>query len=281
MKNLKESFLIFLRGLFMGTADAIPGVSGGTIALITGIYERLIYAINNINNLILKELFHLNIKKAFKNLKKLDFKLFIPLALGIIMALFTFAHIISYLLTNKTAITYSFFFGLILSSSILVYKHTHNNHLKNIPSLLIGILLAIILTGLTKTATNHSNIIIFLSGAIAICAMILPGISGAFILVLLNQYEFIINLIKTLQIDKIIIFAVGALVGILSFSKILTYLLKSHKKQTMALLTGLMIGSLRIPFYKIITTYTNIWPTIISTIIGFTIVFILEKKFTS
>lgn len=281
MKNLKEYFLTFLRGIFMGTADAIPGVSGGTIALITGIYERLIYAINNINTIIIKELFQLNIKKAFKNTKKLDFRLFIPLALGIIIALFTFAHIIGYLLTNQTAITYAFFFGLILSSAFFVYKHTHNNHLKNIPSLLIGILLAILITGLTKTATAHTNIIIFLSGVIAICAMILPGISGAFILVLLNQYEFILNIIKTLQINKLLIFALGAIIGILSFSKLLFYLLKKHKKQTMALLTGLMLGSLRIPFYKITTTYTNIWTTIISAIIGFTIVFILEKKFTS
>ena len=280
MKNLKESFMIFLRGIFMGIADAIPGVSGGTIALITGIYQRLIHAINNINTLIIKEIANNNIKKAITNIKKIDFPLFIPLILGIIIALLTVSHIIGYLLTAYTAITYAFFLGLILISALFVYKHSKRPHEKNLPYVILGFIFALWFTGLTALKTTHSLPIIFLSGAIAICAMILPGISGAFILVLLNQYEFLINALKNIYFDKIVVFIMGAIVGILSFSNFLDYLLKKHKSTTMSFLTGLMIGSLRIPYNKIITSQYNIISIILAGLIGIALVFLLEKKFS-
>jgi putative membrane protein len=280
MNNIKESFMIFLRGVFMGIADAIPGVSGGTIALITGIYQRLIHGINNINTLILKEIVNNNIKKAITNIKKIDFPFFIPLILGIAIALLTVSHIIGYLLTAYTSITYAFFLGLILISALFVYKQSKRQHEKNLPYIILGFIFSLWFTGLTAIKTTHSLPILFLAGAIAICAMILPGISGAFILVLLNQYEFMINSLKNILIDKLAVFIIGGIVGILSFSNFLDYLLKKHKSATMSFLTGLMIGSLRIPYEKIISTQYNIISTIIAVAIGIILVLVLEKKFS-
>jgi putative membrane protein len=280
MNNIKESFMIFLRGVFMGIADAIPGVSGGTIALITGIYQRLIHGINNINTLILKEIANNNIKKAITNIKKIDFPFFIPLILGIAIALLTVSHIIGYLLTAYTSITYAFFLGLILISALFVYKQSKRQHEKNLPYIILGFIFSLWFTGLTAIKTTHSLPILFLAGAIAICAMILPGISGAFILVLLNQYEFMINSLKNILIDKLAVFIIGGIVGILSFSNFLDYLLKKHKSATMSFLTGLMIGSLRIPYEKIISTQYNIISTIIAVAIGIILVLVLEKKFS-
>ena len=264
----------------MGIADAIPGVSGGTIALITGIYQRLIHAINDINILILKEIANNNIKKAITNIKKIDFYLFIPLILGIAISLLTVSHIIGYVLRAYTSITYAFFLGLILISAFFVYNHSKKQHEKNLPYVLLGFIFAIWFTGLTTLKTTHSLPVLFFSGAIAICAMILPGISGAFILVLLNQYEFLINALKNILMDKIVVFMMGAIVGILSFSNLLDYLLKKHKNTTMSILTGLMIGSLRIPYEKIVSSQYNITSTIIAGLIGIALVFFLEKKFS-
>ncbi len=277
--NLKESLLFFLRGLFMGIADIIPGVSGGTIALITGIYERLIKAINDVNELIIKQVFKKKISKACKNILKLDFGFLIPLALGIAIAMLSLSHLMDYLLHEQTALTYAFFFGLILASAIFVYKHAGKNHWKNLIFGMAGLVLSFWIAGLSTVNASHSVIILFLSGAIAICAMILPGISGAFILVLLGQYEFIIGAIKNLMLDKIVIFGAGAVVGILAFSKLLNYLLKKHKPATMSFLTGLMLGALRKPYLEISASYGSLLQVIIVAVIGFGIVFFLERKF--
>ncbi|NQU98738.1 DUF368 domain-containing protein [Candidatus Woesearchaeota archaeon] len=263
----------------MGIADAIPGVSGGTIALITGIYDRLITAINGINKLFVKEVFNRKVDRAFKNIKKIDFALFVPLLLGIMLAMFSLSHVMSYLLSELTAITYAFFFGLILSSAFFVYKQADKDNFKKVIFLLIGFVFAFWFVGLKALEANHSTPIIILAGAIAICAMILPGISGAFILVLLNQYEFMINSIKNLLWDKMGLFIAGAIVGILSFSKLLNYLLKKHRGKTMSFLTGLMLGSLRLPYGRIVESIGNLAYPIVAAIVGFGIVFVLEKKF--
>lgn len=285
MKLIKlniETFLIFLRGLFMGTADVIPGVSGGTIALITGIYERLIHAISRIDFKFILYLFEGDFKRFKQNaIQEIDFELFIPLLLGIGIAVLTMSKIISFLLTNYPAVTFGFFFGLILASAIFVYNHVDELNIKNLAFLAIGFVFAIIFVGLNPIQANHSLPIIFLSGSVAICAMILPGISGAFVLLLLNQYEYMINALNNLQLVEIITFIAGALVGILSFSRILDYLLIHHKSVTMAFLVGLMIGTLRLPYEKIVVSMESPIPIVIAAIIGFAIVFILEKRFES
>lgn len=283
MKKIKinlETFLIFLRGLLMGTADVIPGVSGGTMALITGIYQRLVHAISQINANFLLAALKGDFAKSKKEILKWDFSLFIPLLCGIGLAVLTMSKIMTIMLTVYTATTYAFFFGLILASSIFVFNHVDGLNLKNILFLLIGILFAIAFIGLNPIATNHSLLVTFISGMVAICAMILPGISGAFILLLLNQYEYMLAALNNLDFAVIITFILGAIIGILSFSRLLDYLLEHHKSITMAFLVGLMIGTLRLPYTKIMTTMgDNIIAVIISGIIGFFLVIFLEKQF--
>lgn len=283
MKLIKlniETFLIFLRGLFMGTADVIPGVSGGTIALITGIYERLIHAISRIDFKFVLYLLEGDFKKFKQNaVQEIDFELFIPLFLGIGLAILTTSKVISFLLANYPAVTFAFFFGLILASAIFVYNHVDELNIKNLAFVAFGFIFAIIFVGLNPIQANHSLPVIFLSGAVAICAMILPGISGAFVLLLLNQYEYMLNALNSLQFSEIITFCIGAVVGILSFSRILDYLLTHHKSITMAFLVGLMIGTLRLPYEKIVVSMESPIPIVVAAVVGFLIVFVLEKKF--
>lgn len=283
MKLIKlniETFLIFLRGLFMGSADIIPGVSGGTIALITGIYERLIHAISRIDFKFILYLFKGDFKRFKQSVvQEIDFALFIPLLLGIGIAVLTMSKVISFLLIAYPAATFAFFFGLILASAIFVYKHVDELNVKNIAFLIIGFIFAIIFVGLNPIQANHSLPIIFISGAIAICAMILPGISGAFMLLLLNQYEYMINVLNHLQFVEIITFCMGALIGILSFSRFLNYLLTNHKSVTMAFLVGLMIGTLRLPYEKIAFSVESPVVIVVTAVIGFILVFLLERQF--
>jgi putative membrane protein len=184
------------------------------------------------------------------------------------------------MLTVYTATTYAFFFGLILASAIFVYNHVDELNFKNISFLLIGLVFAIVFVGLNPIQTNHSLLVTFFSGMVAICAMILPGISGAFILLLLNQYEYMLASLNNMELSVIITFIIGAIIGILSFSRLLNYLLEHHKSVTMAFLVGLMIGTLRLPYSKIVTTMgDNILAVIIAGVIGFFLVIILEKQF--
>ena len=279
MKNILENFLVMLRGFFMGIADIIPGVSGGTIALITGIYSKLIDTISKISDFVLS-LIKMDKKNTKKNFKKIDFWFIIPLIVGIGLAFLIFSGIIIFMLNNYTASIYSFFFGLILASSFFVAKKIKKlKKLINIVSFMVGLVFSASLILLNVTSNiNHNYLTLFFSGALAICAMILPGISGAFILLLLGQYEYVLNIIHNLEIFKILIFIIGAGTGLLLFSKLLNYLLKKHKSPTMAFLTGLMVGSLSLPFGIMIST-PDWFLKIIFALIGFFLVIILERSF--
>lgn len=275
----KEHLLMFLRGLIMGIADIIPGVSAGTMALITGIYERLVGAIDGINRFFVKHLFKLEFRKACRNFKKIDFALFVPVLLGIAVALFSLAHIMDYLLVEWTSITYAFFFGLILASAVFVFHKTDKNRSRGFFYLIIGFIFAFWFVGLKALEANHSLPILFLSAMVAICATMLPGISGAFMMVLLNQYETVIASLKNLWFDNLLALVLGALVGVLAFSKLLNFLLKKHRSETMFFLVGLMLGSLRLPYDKILVAGNHYLFALIAVVIGFLIVFFLEKKF--
>ena len=271
---LMETLLIFLRGLLMGMADAVPGVSGGTIAFITGIYHRLIHAISKIK---ISLLFKGKFKKFYTNL---DLKLFIPLGAGIGVALFTFSKIMDYLLTNKPSITFAFFFGLILASAVILIKSMGKLNIKKILFAIVGFIIAYLLSSPTTFSINHSLPFIFLAGAIAICAMILPGISGAFLLLLLGQYQFIITAIHEFNLKVLAVFGLGTLTGILAFSKLLDHLMHHFKTLMFAFLTGLMLGSLRIPVTKIVETGGTNIPVLLLGILGFLLVFIMEQFFS-
>lgn len=282
--KILEPLLIFLRGLFMGSADIIPGVSGGTIALITGIYERLVHGIGKLKFSFLKPLIKLNFSE-FKKLfiEEVDYKLFIPLLLGIAIAMLTLSKIIGFLLDNYPAFTFAFFLGLILASAYVLYTQVVHFSPKIIIISIIGFILSFIFVGLNPIAANHSLPILFFSGMIAICAMILPGISGAFILLLLGQYHYMLNALNTFNFTEIITFCIGALIGILGFSKLLDYLLQHHEEITLALLIGVMIGTLRIPFTQVTSNVGSspfdLLLCVILMIIGFVLIVLLEMKF--
>ncbi len=279
-KGLNEFLEIFFIGILMGSADILPGISGGTIALITGIYERLINGISNIHFSFIKYLLKRNFKEfKIKMAEEIDFELFIPLILGIGLAFFFLSNIITYLIYIYPAYIYSFFLGLIFASTYILYKKLKEINIKIIGLTIISAILTYFFIGLNPINANHSLITIFFSGLIAVCAMILPGISGSMILVLLGQYNYILNSLSSLNIVEIIVFMFGAIIGILGFSNILRYLIKHYENIIMALLIGVMLGTLRKPIIIITNSINNsIFYGVLFTIIGILLIIILEKK---
>ena len=268
----------------MGSADIVPGVSGGTIALITGIYGHLVESISKINFGFLKPLFKGDLRGFWnKLLEEIDFKFFIPLVLGIGLAFLTLAKVVTYCMDVHTALTFSFFLGLILASAVILFKKILKIGIAHVIAAVVGMILTYIFVSLNPIAANHSLPVIFISGLIAICAMILPGISGSFLLLLLGQYEYMLTALHELHFAEIIVFVIGALIGILGFSKILNFLLKNHEEVTMAFLIGVMLGSLKIPLGNILTSASlnvgGIVPCIIVAVIGFVIIIVLETRF--
>lgn len=238
----KKYGLLALKGMAMGAADVVPGVSGGTIAFITGIYEELISSINNVNLSLLKTLRTEGIVAAWK---QLNGTFLLVLFTGIIISIASLAQAVTYLLDNHPVLIWSFFFGLIVASAILIGKSIKKWTLGVSLMLIIGGIIAFWISSI-QTVVNEDSAswYIFLSGAIAICAMILPGISGSFILVLLGSYNVVLSAVKDREFATILIFMSGCLVGILSFAKLLKFLFARFKELTIALLTGFMIGSL-------------------------------------
>jgi len=273
----KETLIIFLKGLFMGIADIIPGVSGGTIALITGIYMRLVHAISGINLRFISRLVKGDFEGAKKSIGDIDFQLFIPLLTGIGLAIFLMSNLLDYLLQNFEASTYAFFFGLILASAVLLYKKIKGLSVKIMIFSIAGFLAGFFLAGLATLQIGHSLPVIFLSGMIAICAMILPGISGAFILLFLGMYDYMISVLKNLQFLEIFVFILGALIGILAFSRVLNYILRKYESITIYFLIGLMLGALRLLYDNIASTMDSIVHVVISGLLGFLIIIILIK----
>ena len=220
----------------------VPGVSGGTMAFILGIYKTLIHSIKSFDMIFVNFLFSLEIKKAFHHT---NWKFLLPLGTGILTAVFSLAKMISWLLHNQPVLLWSFFFGLILASIITVSRQFHKWTVSMLLFMLSGAAITYFLIGTVPSASPNTPLFLFLSGALAICAMILPGISGAFILVLLGKYQHILEAVSNRDIYVLLIVASGAGMGILAFVRLLNWLLKKHYDVTIALLTGLMIGSLR------------------------------------
>ncbi len=258
---MKETLIIFLKGVFMGIANIIPGVSGGTIALITGIYERLIHSISKIDF----------------DYRNIDFRLFIPLVSGSGLAILLMSDLIYSLLNYFPAITHAFFFGLIFASAILLYKKECILSIKNTLFIIAGFLSAFLFVGLATLQIGHSLIIIFISGIMAACAMMLPGISGAFVLLLLNQYEYMLSVLRDMRLLEIFVFCFGGLIGVLSFSRVISYILDKYRLATISLLIGMMLGALRLPYQIIVDYWIDfILPIFASFLFGFFIIFVLE-----
>lgn len=293
-RKLKDYLFLALKGMAMGAADVVPGVSGGTIAFIVGIYDELINSIKSINAHSIKLLFTGKITAFWK---AINGNFLCSLLLGIGISVFSLAKLITYLLVHEPVLVWSFFFGLVLASTWFVSKDIKEWNWKTITGFILGALVAYYITVATPAETPTNLLFIFLCGAIAICAMILPGISGSFILVLLGKYFYIMEAINTLDLVILGVFAVGAFLGITSFSRVLSYALKNFRNITLAVLTGFMLGSLNKvwPWKEVVQTYvdrhgevkplveSNILPNesvgeaVALMVVGFALVYILEK----
>ncbi len=241
MANIFRYLAVTFKGICMGAADVIPGVSGGTIAFLMGIYQELVDSIKSISSSNLKLLLKGRVGEFWK---AINGTFLLSLVLGIMISIFSLARLMKYLLEFHPIPLWSFFFGLILASSIYVLKEISKWNFANVLSLLVGIAVAAYICLVSPSETPDAYWFIFLSGAIAICAMILPGISGSFILLLLGKYHFIMSAVTELNLPVLIVFAAGAVLGILGFSHLLSWLLKKFYMATIALLSGFMIGSL-------------------------------------
>lgn len=240
-RNFKNYLTLAVKGMAMGAADVVPGVSGGTIAFITGIYEELINSIKSINLNAIKLFFT---GKFAEFWKAINGSFLISVFIGIGISVVSLAKGLEYLLNNFPILVWSFFFGLIVASAIYVSRSIEKWDIKTILAGIVGIAIAYTITIITPAEANTSYWFIFLSGSIAICAMILPGISGSFILVLLGMYKFILESVGDIKIAVIGTFMAGAAVGIIAFSNVLSWLLKKYHNLTIAVLAGFMVGSL-------------------------------------
>ena len=244
MRNRKifDYLIITLKGVAMGAADVVPGVSGGTIAFISGIYDELLESINAINFKLLKTFKKNGFKKAWESING---NFLLSLFIGILISVLSLAKILSHLLEVYPILIWSFFFGLVLASILFVGKQITTWNSVTFLSLGTGIAFAYLITQLQPVVgVNPSAFYLILSGSLAICAMILPGISGAFILVLLGMYQIVLNAVHQREIGKIALIGLGAVIGLLTFSRLLKYILDHYRNSTLAVLTGFIIGAL-------------------------------------
>lgn len=312
-KIFPDYLLITLKGIAMGAADVVPGVSGGTIAFISGIYQELIDSINKINIGTLKTLKNNGFKAAWGSVNG---NFLLALLSGIAISVLTFSKVITHLLETQPILVWSFFFGLVIASIVFIWKEITHWHAKAIIALVIGTILSYYITIAEPTDSPDSYPYLFLSGFLAIIAMILPGVSGAFILLLMGSYQTVIGTINQLRegltqmntdlllqaFTKLAVFAGGAILGLKLFSRVLTWMFAHHKNTTLAMLIGFMIGSLNKiwPWKEVLETRVNshgetvpfiersilpiefvgepkIFGAIIMAVIGFFLIFGLEK----
>jgi putative membrane protein len=302
-RRLNDYFILALKGIGMGAADVVPGVSGGTIAFITGIYEELVDSIKSINLKAIKLLFTGKFSAFWKSING---TFLISVLLGIAISIFSLAKGLKYLLDHYPVPVWSFFFGLILASAVYIAYNIKSWDIKMILAGIAGIIAAVFITILTPAEANTSWWFIFISGSIAICAMILPGISGSFILVLLGMYKFILEAVSSLDLSVLIIFVAGAAIGIVIFSNILSWLIKNFHNMTIAVLAGFMAGSLNKvwPWKEVTKSYVDaqgqikplmeknilpetyeqitgedalFWVAVILAITGFVLIFVIQK----
>ncbi|WP_298899959.1 DUF368 domain-containing protein [uncultured Psychroserpens sp.] len=269
-RQFKDYFLITFKGIAMGAADVVPGVSGGTIAFISGIYEELIESIDNINLSVFKTWKQQGFKTAWNSING---TFLLALFSGIAISILSLAKLIKYLLHNEPILLWSFFFGLVLASILYIAKQIKTWSLQVIIAIIITSILSYFITLAEPFASPDSSIYLLFCGFIAIIAMILPGVSGAFILLILGAYETAINTVNNLleglstgnfdllkdALLKFFLLGVGAIVGLKVFSKLLNWMFKHKKNLTLAILTGFMIGSLNKiwPWKTILKTRIN------------------------
>lgn len=293
-RKLKDYGLLVLKGMGMGAADVVPGVSGGTIAFIVGIYDELIQSIKSIDLTALRLFLTGRFAEGWT---RVNGCFLLSILAGIGISVFSLAKIITWLLTNHPVLVWAFFFGLVLASAWLVAKDVSRWTWKTVLGFVAGTVSAYFITVATPAETPSNLLFVFVCGAVAICAMILPGISGSFILVLLGKYFYIMDAVKSLRLLVLGVFAAGACVGITTFSRLLSFALSHVRNLTLAVLSGFMLGSLNKvwPWKETLSTYTdshgvvkplierNVLPNasvaeaVILMVMGFLMVYGLEK----
>jgi putative membrane protein len=266
----REYLIIYLKGAAMGAADAVPGVSGGTIALITGIYERLIAAITDFDIELARSILAVQSSKGrlalAARLRDLDVGFLIALSLGVVTAIVTVSRVLEIALEVYTALTFAFFFGLIAASAVVLYAEVSVTTSRQVMTAIVGFTLAFILTGELTAFLPNTPFIIFLAGTIAISAMILPGISGSFLLLVFGQYEYIITTLTgftdailtantSIAITTgsvLVAFAAGGVTGLVTISRVIEWALEHYRTATLTFLVSLMIGALRLPIERVV-----------------------------
>lgn len=256
MRKPFDYIAIAIKGIAMGAADVIPGVSGGTIAFISGIYQELIDSIKSLDGQALGLLLKLKFGQFWK---KINGNFLGSLAAGIAVSIFSLAKLTTWLLENQPVLTWSFFFGLIAASTVMIGRDIGKWTPGEVSGFIAGGAVIILLSVITPASTPETWWFVMLSGAVAICAMVLPGISGAFILLLLGKYRYMMQAVADYDITTILFFMVGALAGIISFSHLLSWLLRNYRKITVSVLAGILLGSLyKIwPWKEVLQTYTD------------------------
>ena len=253
-RSMRSYLSIGGKGMMMGAADAVPGVSGGTVAFITGIYEELIHSLRQVDLSAAKILFSDGPKAFWAHING---SFLLALVGGIIFSLASFAHLIVYLLDTYPEMLWSFFFGLILASTWSVMRHIPRWDMNTLSFFILGTLSAYVITSISPTQIEATSLMIFLAGSIAICAMILPGISGSFILLIMGLYGPILGAVKSFDLPVILLFMSGCVVGLLSFVRVLDWLFSNYKALTLAVLSGFLLGSLnKVWPWKYTTAYT-------------------------
>jgi putative membrane protein len=255
-RSIRSYIGLTIKGFCMGAADVVPGVSGGTMAFILGIYEDLLGAVRSFDLQFLRLLIRFKIKDA---LNHTSWRFLTALLIGIFLAVFSLAKLLSWLLEYHPVLIWSFFFGLILASVYTVGRHLRKWSLPILVWIFMGTVGSYFLVGLVPLKTPETPWFLVLSGAVAICAMILPGISGSFILVLLGKYAYLLAAVNNRDFLPLILAAAGAAVGLITFVRCLSWLLKKYHDPTLAVLTGLMLGALRKvwPWKKTLETMTD------------------------
>lgn len=240
----------------MGTADLVPGVSGGTIAFLSGIYEELLYSIKLLSGKVLKTFLQGRILEA---IRLVPFAFLIPLAFGLFSAVLVLSKLFAYLFEYHAIPTWSFFFGLVLASTVVVAKRITQWSFVTISLFIISAIGAYILVGAVPVETPNNLLFFFLSGMIAICAMILPGISGSFMLLLMGKYQQLLAAVNSRDVLTLVVFMMGAAVGISLFSRLLTYLFAKYHNILVSILAGFMLGSIRKiwPYKEVLVTRMN------------------------
>ena len=253
MSNWRDHIVLFFKGLAMGAADVVPGVSGGTIAFISGIYSELINTIKSINMQALKILRHQGVLAAWEHINGT----FIMVLLGgILTSLFSLARIMHYLLDTYPLPLWAFFTGLIVGSvAYLLRQHPLSGSLEKF-FFVLGVVIAYGISMAPLMVLEGNLITMFFAGSIALCAMILPGISGSFILVLLGLYPVFIGAIANLQLDILVVFASGGIIGLMIFSRLLSWLLAHFQDRVIAVMCGFLVGSLNViwPWKEVVTS---------------------------